>query len=727
MGACGSSDDEPSTEPDRASPSSTEGTTSAAPDPEPVELECEAMGYPCALADVPEDILLRSDELGDEALTMMQAGTSNAAIHTWLESQPDVVEIEADDDALRFRVEGGRGTWIFSATTLGSTRGSFSSNPEVALSPSTPNRPVAVGLPARPAFRVVGEDSKEKRALVLSPFEWDFGNVGDGEPVPGFEGVEHIDWANGDDGEEVAEILGRTRGYAGRVDFAANDDIMSQRVNVDSFKGWRDYDVIHVNTHGFVVCFQICRGAVSSGMLVGEDPNDPGVSTGKAFVAETRKLKERGLELGKAEGFGRRGLNLLPTDVVLHTADFFRHQYPGGLPDTFIFFNACESLTSGSIDLVDAVRGRNTVYLGWDATVGSRSATATSLALYEELATKGYPAQVAFEELGSKQFDPLIGANLRYLGPSGEEDLRIRDVLYLVDSGGEPLVAGAQVPIVGKAGDGEPDEVPYTVQVDGIKEEFAEATVLHVEVGNATGDPVPVSDGSVDENGRWTLTGTVPLGYDLEEDTEVTIRAWVELHSLGESEHEVAAILTSAGPIMGFVWELRTSRTITTDVFNSSTKVSAVLTLEFAEGQEFDEPHPRYVVTGGTVTYHAVDYYDPSGNCAVSAKERSYEATPSNFPVTDTRNFIEFDTTVTPVLYWNNIITKDGLAHTVTQNCEFSGVSEVDYGPNILWVNVSPREPVTDPYLITGSDSEEHVTGIVTTQVIREWTITRIK
>jgi hypothetical protein len=560
---------------------------------------------------------------------------------------------------------------------------------------------------------------------VLSPFEWAFGNVGDGEPIPGYEGAEHIDWANGDDGEEVAEILGRTRGYEGRVDFAANDDILSQRVNIDSFKGWNDYDVIHVSSHGFVVCFQICRGAVASGMLVGEDPNDRGVSTGKAFVAETRKLGERGLELGKAEGFGRRGLDLLPTDIVLHTADFFRHQYRGGLPDTFIFFNACESLTSGFIDLVDALRGPNTVYLGWDSPVESVSATATALALYEELATKGYPAQVAFEELGSKQHDPLQVANLRYLGPSGVEDLRVRDVVYLVDGAGEPLAAGAQVPIVGKAGDGEPDEVPYTVQVDGIKEEFAEATVLHVEVDGTTGDPVAVSDGSVDENGRWTLKGTVSLGYDLEEDTEVTMRAWVELHSLGESEHEVAALLVG-GPIMGFVWELRTSRTIMTN-FNSKTTVSAVLTLEFAEGQEVDEPHPRYVVTGGTVTYHAVDYYNTNGNCAVSAKERSYEATPSNFPVTDTRNFIEFDTTVTPVLYWNNIITKDGLAHTVTQNCEYSGVSEVDYGPNILWVNVSPKEPVTDPYLITGSDFEEYVTGIVTTQVTREWTITRIK
>jgi hypothetical protein len=32
---------------------------------------------------------------------------------------------------------------------------------------------------------------------------------------------------------------------------------------------------------------------------------------------------------------------------------------------------------------------------------------------------------------------------------------------------------------------------------------------------------------------------------------------------------------------------------------------TANLTLEFAEGQDANEPHPRYFVTGGTVTYEA--------------------------------------------------------------------------------------------------------------------------
>jgi hypothetical protein len=598
------------------------------------ELECEAEGYPCSLQEVPDEILERSATLGDEALAMFDAGSSMADVDSWLAGQDGMAEVASDDLALRFRLDGGRGNWILRSGALG-TRGSPGQH-QTAAAPSA----------AASAFRsVVGGDSDSKRALVLSPFLWDFGSTDDGEPV--------------------AEILAGTRGYTGGVVQAANPEQTDTNVNIESFKRWGDFDVVHVVSHGFRLCSKTgCRAVISSGTLQGPPPGDAGAIVKKAFFPA-----DRGVELGKSEGCGR-GLEIDPNDdpdapcppekagidIVLLSADFFRGEYGGGLQDTLVFFNACETFGAEGTDLATALRGSNSVFLGWDERVDSGAAFTAGVALYEELSEIGSEVKTAYDRLGSLQTD-AAGAHL-VLGESGGTDgLRIRDVVFLLDpESGNVLSAGDNVAIVGAVNDGEDDLAPYVVQVDGIPVAMAADAELHVMIDGVEAEPQTVSEGSPgSQEDQWTVSGRVELGYDLEEDNAVPFRAWVDLPDGGESDHETPATLTGAEPLMGYTWilEAEWSRTPTQPEGPSEPETAtARLTLEFKDNQRLDAPKPEYVVTGGTVTW------DPSYTdriCRVKGDSVTYDIGPISEPWV----VLIFDTTVTPVT-WSAFIETIG-------------------------------------------------------------------
>ena len=59
-------------------------------------LECERVGYPCSMADVPIEVIEQSDAIGDEILSMLDTGASIADVNTWLADQDNVVEVQWD-------------------------------------------------------------------------------------------------------------------------------------------------------------------------------------------------------------------------------------------------------------------------------------------------------------------------------------------------------------------------------------------------------------------------------------------------------------------------------------------------------------------------------------------------------------------------------------------------------------------------------------------------------
>jgi hypothetical protein len=477
----------------------------------PVMLECEVEGYPCSLSEVPIEILKRSDALGDEVLAMFENGASTAEIKAWLNEQADMADVQSDDLAVRFRLNGGRGTWILREEAFATQ-----SAPGAASSAPRPVLQSAVRL-----YSVVGEDIKPKNALVLSPMQWDL------------EGNK--------DGETVTAILASTRGYE-NVPHLTNETILETNVNIDSFKDWAGYQVIHVDSHGALICE---GGAPCRAVIL--------VMTYEAILEQLESdiitaeelatiIKEKGVvsvKVRRKDGKRSRELGL--------EADFFRKQYPGGLDNTLIFFNSCESYSSNDTDLANALRGSTSVFLGWDNAVGIRGSSAASKKLYQELSEWGYTVETAYNNLGNLKTDSR-GARLILGKRKAGGDLRIRDVVYLLNPETMlPIPPYDSVAIVGEQGDGEPDAVPYLVQVDGVKKVNSDMLVyvqVDMSVELVQADPKPLSSGTVNDHDQWLVSGVVDLPVDVEEDELVTIKAWVYLPSGGESNHEVTVTLT---------------------------------------------------------------------------------------------------------------------------------------------------------------------------------------
>jgi hypothetical protein len=628
------------------------GSDSSEPNPR-TPLECEARDYPCALSEVSLAVLERGDALGDEALAMLEAGASSADAAAFLESQSDVAEVMWDDAVIWFRPTDGVGTWILREAAFA---------PEVTdqgIGGRSPSGPRHDGSPGRvPEMDIVGPESEEKRALVLSPFHW---HVPDIEDTP-----------------QVAAILAGTRGYEGRVTHLSNQEETSTTVGLEHFMNWDEYDVVHVSTHGARVCSGgSCRGTLVAGLLVAVLPPGPGSKAEKL-----KSLETQGVSYAKSERTGREYLVL--------TADFFRHHYPDGLDDALVYLNSCESFGPEATDVVDAIRGESSVVFGWSETVRVVDATAAAIAMYQAL-SKGYPAEVALEEIGELAVGhPTEGSPSPELreSPRGDGgDLRIREVIRLLHLiTGEELTAADAVPIEGTMGDGEPDAVPWLVQVDGVKPELAGGMTVRVLVAGAQSDPVPLEEGQANEEDQWTLSGLVLLDFDLTEETPVTFGARVELHEGGVSEHETPATLSGEEPIMGRVWEMEAVHTegwfdgTPHTPYGSTTR----LTLTFAPGQSATEPHPRYVITGGTVTF---DYNQSYFDCISTAPVLTFDVTED--VSRDSR--LLFDTTTDPVGYHGVLFTY-GPEFTVTTSCGGRDPSTRTHRATTTWLLLEADE-----------------------------------
>ena len=594
------------------------GTETPAVSADPSQLECEVQGYPCTLADVPAEILERSAGLRAEAVDLLTAGETMAEVAMWLEEQPGIVEIGADDTAVRFRLEGGRGNWVLGNGALGtrSAPGGGSDNPTQASAASA-------ALPL-PVANVVNPGEAAKRALVLSPVAYDFGAT--------------------DDGARVAQILGETRGYEGGVDLRVNSTPTDSNVGVGSFIGWDGYDVIHVATHGKRLCDPApCRAVIVASTLASALPDGTTIQD---------------LDIAQVPGLGQLRSEVSGTEYLILTADFFRAQYPQGLQDSIVYLSACQTLGEEATDLAVALRGSTSAFLGWSETVDSGDAFDAAEALYTDLSENGYTVTHGHERLG----DLTTGATapvadgepaapvpeLVLAGRSDGDDLRLREVvtaLHPVSS--QMLDAGSVVSIIGEAGDDEPDSAPYLVRVEGIDAEDSDDAIVHIEIDGVAAQPQPASSGQGGEDGEWLVSGQVDLPYDISDERQVNVRAWVELPDGGQSQHEVTARLGGQQPLMGYEWQLEATHVTSWTGASFATTpytATAVLTLEFEAGQALDEPFPRYVVTGGTVNY---SYSHEYGGCSYSASDFAFDvdeniAGPS---------VLTFDTTTTPVTY----------------------------------------------------------------------------
>jgi hypothetical protein len=414
-------------------------------------------------------------------------------------------------------------------------------------------------------------------------------------------------------------------------------------------------------------------------------------------------------------------------EYLVLNADFFRYHYPDGLDNTLIFFNACQSFGLQATDLVDAIQGSTSVVFGWTEAVYVDDATDAAVALFQALSEGGFPARVAWDNLG----DVKVGAATEHGGPPvllisdrpEGGDLRIRDVISLLNPGSGQILTGSDlVAIQGAQNDGTPDAAPFLVRVDGVKQELATGMMVHVSIDGVEASPVALTSGQRNDQDQWTVSGMLPLSYDLKQETPVQFHAWVNLHDGGESEHKTGATLTGSEPIMGAEWEFEAVQTFgyTDDTPHTPYGATTHLTLKFAPGQSAAEPQPRYLVTGGSVTYdYTHTYYD----CSYSAPAITFEVTAEVWR--DSR--LTFNTTVTPVQYFG-LISTFGPEFQVTESCGGGDSSTRTHRATNVWLLLDPdearmvnadRRTITGTYRVTGAGGAFYVES--------NYTITRTK
>lgn len=486
--------------------------------------ECGTAGFPCTLDRVPLAVLARSDELADELLRRLNQGASMAELLAFVRGQAGVVDAAIGASALRFRLAGGRDVLIIDPPVPSAAAKASASNAATSLAaPANPLPPTAA--PAAPAderkfaLAVAGDGGTQKRALVLSPFKYQF------EPF--------------DDGAAVAQRLAQTRGYAGQVSYLANATRTAATVGIQQFAGWQQFDVIHVSSHGARVCdVNRCLSVILTGDIYSN-------------ASDLLRLTEAGLNTARVRGSDDKLLALGP--------DYFKQHYPGGLARKIVFFNACETFDVAGKDLGAALRGPQSVYLGWTDAVESDAATNAALALYRELSDHGVTSAAALDKLGPLAVNQYrhrsndITATLRLArDPAG--DLRLREVVTIerLPAGGM-LPPGASVAAVGTANDGVVDQVAYRVLVEGIALAQQDAALMQFRVDGHASTPQAVTIGERVGDTGWRLFGQIPFA-DVTPQQQVEMVATVQLPEGGSSEHRVTVKLTADPPGVGETW-----------------------------------------------------------------------------------------------------------------------------------------------------------------------------
>ena len=577
----------------------------------PASLECGTAGFPCSLVDVSLTVLQRGEELADAVMAMLDSGLSMNVVLEYLLAQPGIADAAANNLAIRFRLEGGRDVFILQPVSPEST-------PAVAMKAGITTQKV-----------VVGQGAETKRALVLSPFKYFFKEFDDGAPV--------------------AQRLEGTRGYAGNVTYRENATKTAATVGIQQFSGWNNYDVIHLTGHGAEVCdVNRCVATVLTGDIYSD-------------AADLLRLTELGLNTAHVRGSEGKFLAL--------GADYFRAQYPAGLDSKLIFFNACQTYSGTNSELRDALLGPNSVFLGWTDAIESIGATATALALFDDLSTHGVTAQRAFDSLGDLKFNRHtfegrdIEAVLR-LDSNTSSELRIREVVRLerITGGGE-LQDNATVQAVGTANDGVVDMVPYQVLVEGILESQQESAVIQFTVDGHSSTPQTISAGErVGETG-WRLSGQIPY-IDVEPDQRVEMLATVQLPEGGTSSHRVSVNLTAGSEQEAETWIGEGIYHLDTGVGDHQVHVTAVATVTFKQDPSTIGARYKYLDSvGGTMSWTRSGSVPTAfdGPC-------SYSAGPVEIAIPDGDGGIIIDTSASPSTYSMSGLTR-GQEIRVAENC----------------------------------------------------------
>jgi hypothetical protein len=502
--------------------------------------KCVAEGYPCNLADVPFDVIADSIELGGEAAALARIDGDADAAEALVRAHADVVDIDVTDEAITFRLAGGAPLMVFTVPTA------VAGGDAEAASWEWPDSMTADGAEARHSDDADADDTETgppgfrgaasafaPGATGMLPREYQpAGETGQSHD----EGPERTSVVIEPYGSMSTVASGRNfanimeRGVVDRADYVGKGSIHVHPNVLDVMTNLQQYDLIHISSHGWsggVIGPQVTEDWYSSPDENGKRtqlvdlPDDVVLSVtcyeDKFGDYETPELVKDAV--GELLG---RGAGRCETRVSFGT-DFFTTHYPGGLKDSLVFADWCQSTTDDSLRQV--IAGTTGGYVGWSATVHLSTSAQASAWFWQYMSTGADPLTVVTKmQDEGRGVDRLFsyGARLESTG----RDLRVRDAVTSFTTGDVRIAEHTPLLWSGDLGDDEPDTLDeISLVVEAVPAGQFDKLQLKMWIDD---EQLPVTiedfDAVMEQTGmeywdNWTLTATdLPLPFDVTEE-----------------------------------------------------------------------------------------------------------------------------------------------------------------------------------------------------------------
>ncbi|CAH8284987.1 hypothetical protein EV196_101140 [Mariniflexile fucanivorans] len=434
-----------------------------------------------------------------------------------LQQIPDLQEIGVGDELLSFRLKNGPTMLIklkeFSSITKGGT-GSSAIPPMMIL-----NNTVAAQNNANVVGAQRGENRQNKKALVLAPYEWQFGASSDAL-VP-------------------LEKLKSNKNYRGGITSKSNPSKTNQLITIEDYLSFNDYDLVHLGTHGSQTC------NVEGEIITMTSNCHTYIASGITF-----KTKERSREL-REQFKNVSGLAFTPTEIFL-TPAFFAAAYPNVNNKLFVY-SACQLGQRGDIENVFESILQNGQLFYWQNNVIAADAKKAFGSLYDRMLQYGETAPTAFEnvpdvlkknlrtfESEEKRGDSIEVYTYLKMATKGNAMHIIEPISFIDEKTKKELQEGTVYPFEGVFEDDRPEEASFTLEFLGYTAQEMEeknmsfslkvdgTTVLDRVPFLPDNDPYDAIDVTTGKNEKTTLVTfkRTKLKKDLKKNSSVKLEGF---------------------------------------------------------------------------------------------------------------------------------------------------------------------------------------------------------
>ncbi|MFH4965936.1 hypothetical protein V8G69_13120 [Gaetbulibacter sp. M235] len=431
---------------------------------------------------------------------------------------PELQEIGVGDKLLSFRLKNGPTMLIklkeFSSLTRG---GSVTKAipPLMILNKRTieENTSNVVGAQR-------GEDRQNKKALILSPYAWQFGEE--------------------DDPLVPLKKLPKNRNYKGGVTYKANKTENQRQVSFEDYLSFNDYDVVHFASHGGKTC-NLTEGGIELS------------SNCRTYISTgiTYKIKDRQKLLDLIKSKNVRGI-ALEYGEVFFIPKFFSDAYPEVNNKLFIF-SSCQLGQQGDLEITFDNILQNGQLFYWQNTVHAIDAFKAFDNMYDRMLQYGETAPTAFENMPLKlkknipyfkkekeRGDSVEVYNYLKMASKGNAMHIIEPISFIDEKTKKDLQEGTVYPFEGVFEDNRPEEASFTLEFLGYTAQEIEeksmsfslkvdgTTVLdHVSFlpDNDPYDTIEVTTGQNEKTTLVTFKG-VKLKKDLKKNSSVKLEAF---------------------------------------------------------------------------------------------------------------------------------------------------------------------------------------------------------